>query len=168
MRLALAVRLGCLGYRTTSADIEGTVPHLRDWVPVRPLRYRIAGRHYRCVLDVPSGAQLGYLPRLRITHTSAQTAGQIYLPWINWVLLISVPALVLTFWTSTALAFAFAFGLAVTATITIILFCYVVRQSWGKPLWVVLPGATAHQGRVHCADHLATWSGVSDPAAGTR
>ena len=87
--------------------------------------------------------QLGYLPRLRVTHTSAQTAGQIYVPWINWVLMISVLLLVLAFRTSAALAFAF--GMAVTATITIttILFFYVVRQRWGKPLWLVLLGGAA-------------------------
>ena len=61
--------------------------------------------------------QLGYLPRLRINHTSAQTIGQIYVPWINWVLMISVLTLVFAFKSSAALAFAF--GMAVTGTITI-------------------------------------------------
>ena len=41
--------------------------------------------------------QLGYLPRLRITHTSAQTIGQIYVPWINWVLMVAVLILVFAF-----------------------------------------------------------------------
>jgi KUP system potassium uptake protein len=41
--------------------------------------------------------QLGYLPRLRVAHTSAKTAGQVYLPWINWLLMASVLTLVLTF-----------------------------------------------------------------------
>ena len=56
--------------------------------------------------------QLGYLPRLRIDHTSEETIGQIYVPWINWVLMVSVLTLVFAFRTSTALAFAF--GMAVT------------------------------------------------------
>ncbi len=56
--------------------------------------------------------QLGYLPRLRVTHTSAETAGQIYVPWINWLLMVSVLTLVFTFQTANALAFAF--GMAVT------------------------------------------------------
>src|SRR5450756_926548 len=60
--------------------------------------------------------QLGYLPRLRISHTSEQTIGQIYVPWINWALMVSVLTLVFAFRTSTALAFAF--GMAVTGTIT--------------------------------------------------
>ena len=81
--------------------------------------------------------QLGYLPRLRITHTSDETVGQIYVPWINWLLMISVVTLVITFKSSTALAFAF--GLAVTGTITIttLLFLYIARHQWGRPLWLV-------------------------------
>ncbi len=57
-------------------------------------------------------AQLGYLPRLRIVHTSESTIGQIYVPWINWLLMVSVLTLVFAFRSSTALAFAF--GMAVT------------------------------------------------------
>ncbi len=87
--------------------------------------------------------QLGYLPRLRIVNTSEHTVGQIYVPWINWVLMVSVLTLVFAFQTSAALAFAF--GMAVTATITIttLLFFYVVRHQWGKPLWLVAIGAGA-------------------------
>jgi KUP system potassium uptake protein len=88
-------------------------------------------------------AQLGYLPRLRIEHTSAETIGQIYVPWINWVLLLSVLALVVTFKTSTALAFAFGMAVTGTITITTLLFFYVVRNHWGKPLWIVALGGGA-------------------------
>ena len=82
--------------------------------------------------------QLGYLPRLRVVHTSAQTLGQIYVPWVNWVLMVMVIVLVLAFQSSTALAFAF--GMAVTGTIivTTLLLFYVARQQWGWPLWLVL------------------------------
>jgi KUP system potassium uptake protein len=82
--------------------------------------------------------QLGYLPRLRILHTSEETIGQIYVPWINWALMVSVLTLVFAFETSAALAFAY--GMAVTGTITInsLLFFYVVRRQWKKPLWLVL------------------------------
>ncbi len=85
--------------------------------------------------------QLGYLPRLRIVNTSEHRIGQIYVPWINWVLMVSVLTLVFAFQTSAALAFAF--GMAVTATITIttLLFFYIVRHQWGKPLWLVAIGA---------------------------
>jgi KUP system potassium uptake protein len=86
-------------------------------------------------------AQLGYLPRLRIEHTSAETIGQIYVPWINWVLLVCVLALVVTFKTSAALAFAFGMAVTGTITITTLLFFYVARHHWGKPLWIVAIGA---------------------------
>jgi KUP system potassium uptake protein len=85
--------------------------------------------------------QLGYLPRLRIEHTSAQAIGQVYVPLVNWVLLVSVLTLVLAFQSSTRLAFAY--GMAVTGTITIaaVLFFYVARQRFRAPLPLVLAGA---------------------------
>jgi KUP system potassium uptake protein len=86
-------------------------------------------------------AQLGYLPRLRIVHTSEERVGQIYVPWINWALLAAVLALVFTFRTSTALAYAYGVAVTGTITITTLLFFYVVRQQWGKPLWLVALGA---------------------------
>lgn len=90
--------------------------------------------------------QLGYLPRLRINHTSAQTVGQIYVPWINWVLMVSVLTLVFAFRSSAALAFAYGMAVTGTITITTILFFYIARRQWGKPLWVVLTGAIAFLG----------------------
>ena len=77
--------------------------------------------------------QLGYLPRLRIVHTSAQTIGQIYVPWVNWALMVMVIVLVLAFQSSAALAYAF--GMAVTGTIivTTLLLFYVARRQWGWP-----------------------------------
>ena len=85
--------------------------------------------------------QLGYLPRLRIAHTSEETIGQIYVPWINWLLLVSVLTLVFTFESSAALAFAFGMAVTGTITITTLLFFYIVRHQWGKPLWLVALGA---------------------------
>jgi KUP system potassium uptake protein len=87
--------------------------------------------------------QLGYLPRLRVVYTSAKTMGQIYVPWINWLLMAAVLALVLAFRTSSALAFAYGMAVTGTITITTLLFFYIVRRQWGKPLWMVLPGAAA-------------------------
>jgi KUP system potassium uptake protein len=86
--------------------------------------------------------QLGYLPRLRIRHTSAETIGQIYVPWINWALMISVLTLVFAFETSAALAFAFGMAVTGTITITTLLFFYLARQRWGAPLWLVGLGAS--------------------------
>src|SRR5207344_1155249 len=88
-------------------------------------------------------AQLGYLPRLRIAHTSEQRIGQIYVPWINWVLLISVLTLVVTFKTSAALAYAFGMAVTGTITITTLLFLYIARYQWHTPLWIVVTGGGA-------------------------
>jgi KUP system potassium uptake protein len=85
-------------------------------------------------------AQLGYLPRLRIEHTSEQRIGQIYVPWINWALMVAVLTLVITFKTSTALAYAFGMAVTGTITITTLLFFYIVRYHWRQPLWVVALG----------------------------
>ncbi len=85
--------------------------------------------------------QLGYLPRLRITHTSAETAGQIYVPWINWLLMVSVLTLVFTFQTANALAFAFGMAVTGTITITTALFFYLAHARWRRPLWLVVVGA---------------------------
>ncbi len=61
--------------------------------------------------------QLGFIPRLRITHTSASTAGQIYIPVINWALMVMVILLVIMFGSSTRLAAAY--GIAVTGAMFI-------------------------------------------------
>jgi KUP system potassium uptake protein len=86
--------------------------------------------------------QLGYLPRLRIAHTSESTAGQIYVPWINWLLMVSVLTLVFAFRTSEALAFAFGMAVTGTITITTVLFFFIARAKWGAPWWLVGIGAT--------------------------
>jgi KUP system potassium uptake protein len=62
-------------------------------------------------------SRLNYLPRLRVRHTSDHSQGQIYIPFVNWVLLISVVLLVLTFRSSSALAAAY--GLAVSGDLII-------------------------------------------------
>jgi KUP system potassium uptake protein len=85
--------------------------------------------------------QLGYLPRLRIQYTSEQMMGQIYVPWINWLLLVSVLTLVLAFRSSAALAYAYGTAVTGTITITTLLFFYYARHQWRWPLWIVLAGA---------------------------
>ncbi|WP_410608063.1 potassium transporter Kup [Amycolatopsis sp. lyj-109] len=87
-------------------------------------------------------AQLGYLPRLRVAHTSETERGQIYVPWINWLLLVSVLTLVFAFRSSAALAFAFGMAVTGTITITTLLFFYVARSRWGTPAWLIGVGAT--------------------------
>ncbi|MFJ4675681.1 potassium transporter Kup [Kitasatospora sp. NPDC088783] len=88
-------------------------------------------------------AQLGYLPRLRIAHTSESTIGQIYVPWVNWLLMVSVLTLVFAFRSSAALAFAFGMAVTGTITITTLLFFYLARTRWHTPLWLLAVGATA-------------------------
>ncbi|MFE3099458.1 potassium transporter Kup [Nocardia tengchongensis] len=82
-------------------------------------------------------ARIGYLPRLRIAHTSSSTPGQIYVPWINWLLLVAVLTLVLAFRSSTALAFAFGMAVTCTITITTLLLGYLAHAKWRLPLWLV-------------------------------
>jgi KUP system potassium uptake protein len=88
-------------------------------------------------------ARLGYLPRLRIQYTSEQIMGQIYIPWINWLLLVSVLTLVLAFRSSAALAYAYGTAVTGTITITTLLFFYYARHQWRWPLWIVLAGGGA-------------------------
>ncbi len=89
---------------------------------------------------VRQAIQLGYLPRLRVVHTSAQTIGQIYVPWVNWALMVMVIVLVLAFETSAALAYAFGMAVIASTIVTTLLLGYVARRQWGWPLWLVVPG----------------------------
>lgn len=83
--------------------------------------------------------QLGYLPRMRVLHTSEQEIGQVYIPLINTLLFLGVIALVLTLKTSSSLASAY--GIAVTGTMAIdtILASLVAYALWNRSLWKVLP-----------------------------
>ena len=83
--------------------------------------------------------QLGFMPRLRIAHTSASTAGQIYIPLINWGLLIAVILLVLRFETSSNLTAAY--GIAVTGAMFIdnVLLTVVLFKLWKWSRWISLP-----------------------------
>jgi len=83
--------------------------------------------------------QLGYFPRVTVTHTSRHTEGQIYVPEMNWALCIACIALVLNFRESARLASAY--GIAVSGTMGITSFVYfvVTRRTWGWPLWKALP-----------------------------
>ena len=85
--------------------------------------------------------QLGYLPRLRIVHTS-DVHGQVYVPFVNWTLFAAVLILVFAFQRSEELASAY--GIAVTGTITITLVLFLVlARVWGQwRAWqVVLAGS---------------------------
>ena len=83
--------------------------------------------------------QLGYVPRMRIKHTSSDTIGQIYIPGINWMLCVLVIGLVLTFKTSSALATAYGISVSLTMLIDTLLLAIVARALWPRWRWWVLP-----------------------------
>jgi KUP system potassium uptake protein len=73
--------------------------------------------------------QLGFLPRMDVRYTSAREAGQIYVPAVNWALLLGVVVAVLGFGSSTALAGAYGIAVTLTMMITTVLTWFVIR-SW--------------------------------------
>jgi KUP system potassium uptake protein len=75
--------------------------------------------------------QLGYVPRVQIRHTSAMTAGQIYVPVVNWALMVSCIAVVLAAGSSSRLAAAYGIAVTGTMSITSMLFYAVARERWG-------------------------------------
>ncbi|MBN6152441.1 potassium transporter Kup [Xanthomonas sp. AmX2] len=77
--------------------------------------------------------QLGYIPRMLIKHTSHDTIGQIYIPGINWLLMVMVIALVLIFRSSTNLAVAYGISVSATMLIDTLLLALVARALW--PRW---------------------------------
>ena len=88
-------------------------------------------------------AQIGYLPRLRIAHTSESSIGQIYVPWINGMLWAAVLVLIFAFRSSAALGYAYGMAVTGTITITTLLFLYVARIRWNTPLWLLILGGGA-------------------------
>ena len=78
--------------------------------------------------------QLGYLPRLRILHTSVRETGQIYVPFVNWALFICVVFAVVVFGSSSALAHAYGIAVTIDMTITTVMTFFVIRWAWKMPL----------------------------------
>jgi KUP system potassium uptake protein len=81
---------------------------------------------------------LGFWPRVQIQHTSAKEIGQIYVPSINWVLMLATIGLVLGFKSSTNLAAAYGIAVTTTMVITTALAYIVARHVWGWKLWTSL------------------------------
>jgi KUP system potassium uptake protein len=75
--------------------------------------------------------QLGYCPRMRVVHTSAEEIGQIYIPEVNWMLMVLTLGLVLGFRSSSQLATAYGVAVTTTMLITTLLFCVVARAHFG-------------------------------------
>ncbi len=84
--------------------------------------------------------QLGFLPRFKILHTSAKAAGQIYIPTINWGLLLMVLILVLGFRKSTSLASAYGISVVGTMLITTAMLAFLIFKVWRWNPWAA--GAT--------------------------
>ncbi|MDR1969027.1 MAG: potassium transporter Kup [Burkholderiaceae bacterium] len=85
--------------------------------------------------------QLGYLPRLRIRHTSTRETGQIYMPFVNWSLFVMIVLAVVLFRSSGNLAAAYGIAVTLDMLITTVLTFFVVRYGWGYPLALCI-GAT--------------------------
>jgi KUP system potassium uptake protein len=83
--------------------------------------------------------QLGFFPRVTIVHTSKHAEGQIYIPEVNWGLLVACIALVLSFRSSTALAAAYGIAVTGTMSITSIVYFVVVTRAWKWPAWKAVP-----------------------------
>jgi KUP system potassium uptake protein len=85
--------------------------------------------------------QLGYMPRLRILHTSVRETGQIYVPFVNWTLYVCIVGAILMFGSSSKLAGAYGITVTIDMTITTIMTFFVIRYGWKLP-WLLSIGAT--------------------------
>ncbi len=85
--------------------------------------------------------QLGYSPRLKVLYTSARIIGQIYVPVVNWILMLCCIGLVLGFGSSSHLAAAYGVAITTTMLITTVLFYFVAQRRWKWPAAVALPVA---------------------------
>jgi KUP system potassium uptake protein len=85
--------------------------------------------------------QLGYMPRLKVNYTSARIIGQIYVPVVNWALMLACIGLVLGFGSSSNLAAAYGVAITTTMLITTILFYVVARRRWHWPAAAAIPVA---------------------------
>ncbi|HET9384773.1 MAG TPA: potassium transporter Kup [Gemmatimonadales bacterium] len=79
--------------------------------------------------------QLGYMPRLQIEHTSSREIGQIYVPAVNWALMLLTVTLVFWFGTSSNIAGAYGVALSTLMVITTVMFFIMAREVWG---WTIL------------------------------
>jgi KUP system potassium uptake protein len=85
--------------------------------------------------------QLGYLPRLRIAHTSVRETGQVYVPFVNWSLYGCIVLAVMLFGSSSKLASAYGIAVTIDMLITTIMTFFVVRYAWKYP-WGLSLAAT--------------------------
>lgn len=86
--------------------------------------------------------QFGYSPRMKIKQTSTKEAGQIYLPAMNWTMMLACIGLVIGFGSSSNLAAAYGVGVTTTMVLTTLLFSVVLYVRWNWNLWLVILFAT--------------------------
>ena len=84
--------------------------------------------------------QLGYCPRLDIAHTSSDEIGQVYVPQVNWALMVATIVIVIGFKSSSSLAAAYGIAVTMTMIITVLLLAKVALEVWRWPFWVVAAG----------------------------
>ena len=85
--------------------------------------------------------QLGYMPRLRILHTSVRETGQVYVPFVNWALYVCIVGAVVGFGSSGRLASAYGITVTIDMTITTVMTFFVIRFGWKYP-WALSVAAT--------------------------
>ena len=85
--------------------------------------------------------QLGYLPRLRISHTSVRETGQVYVPFVNWSLYACIVLAVIVFGSSSKLAGAYGIAVTIDMLITTTMTFFVIRYGWKYP-WSLCLAAT--------------------------
>ena len=85
--------------------------------------------------------QLGYMPRLRILHTSVKETGQVYIPFVNWCLYVCIVIAVVSFGSSGRLAAAYGITVTIDMLITTVMTFFVIRYGWKYP-WALCFAAT--------------------------
>lgn len=87
--------------------------------------------------------QMGFWPRMRISHTSSREIGQIYIPLMNWLIMVAVILLILQFRTSSNIASAYGIAVTTAMMVDTLLACFVAARLWRWPLpLVILIGVT--------------------------
>jgi KUP system potassium uptake protein len=82
--------------------------------------------------------QMGFWPRMRISHTSSKEIGQIYIPQMNWLIMVAVILLILEFRTSSNIASAYGIAVTTAMMVDTLLACFVAYRLWRWPLPVTL------------------------------
>jgi len=136
-------RLGDLRSRRDGAPFlqarARSAPRPHDCPRDRRDHHCLSGNDHRSYSLTQQAVQLGYLPRLRIIHTNPDIRGQIYMPQVNFLLMVACIALVISFESSSNLAAAYGLSVAMGMLLTSILLFLVARRVWGWSFWRITP-----------------------------